>query len=479
MTQIHFLDWLIFIGYLLLVFALGLWFSKGQESNEDYFLGGRKMHWLPVGISLFATSFSSLSFVGLPREAAFEDYHLLFAIFFIPVIVTPLVNILFIPLYYRLKVTSAYEYLQVRFDRSIRILASLVYGIFVLGWMGSLLFAVSIVLQAVLGLSMTQTHFTLVAVGLFATFYTVLGGVQAVIWTDVLQAIILGGGMITILILAVNKIDGGWSTVWSLSQENNKFEMFNMHLDLKREGFFAACAYGFFVYMASHSTSAGLVQRYMSMPSARVACISNIASSIMSAIVCTLFFVVGTVLFCFYHQAGATGFPDLAREDQLLPHFVLNELGQIGLTGLLVAALFAAAMSSVDSGINTLTMVITCDWFSNRKLSVKSSRYLCLALGLITICSAFLVPLLGKHVFDIIIKLSGTLFGFLLGIFLLGIFIKQARTRDAYVGILIGVASLTFVWVVVKASPWWYGLATSMPTFFGGWLSSCFRQSVD
>ena len=473
MAQLHLVDWLIFAGYLGIVFAVGLWFSGEQQSNEDYFLGGRRMHWLPVGLSLFATSFSSLSFIGLPREAAFEDYHLLLAIFFIPLIVTPIVCIFFIPMYFALRVTSAYAYLQVRFNRSVRLLASLVYSMFVLGWMGSLLFAVSIVLQAVLGLSDNQTNWTLIGVGLFATLYTVLGGVKAVIWTDVLQAVVLGGGMVIVLVLAVAMIDGGWTSVWEQGVAEGKFNMFNMRIDVtERANFFSACAYGFFVYLASHATSAGIVQRYMSMPSIRAACISNFAAAFVSTAVCTLFFVVGTAIYCFYHQTGAGGFPALTRQDQLLPHFVLTELQVLGLTGLLVAGLFAAAMSSVDSGINTLTMTMTCDWLDGRKLSVTASRVLCTVFGLVTIGVAFFVPLLGKHVFDIIIRIGGTFFGLLLGVFALGLFVRRSRTVDAYVGMLTGATSLSVVWIATDVSTWWYGAITSVPTMAAGWASS-------
>lgn len=143
------LDWIIFVGYLAVVFALGLWFAREQHSNEDYFVAGRRMHWLPVGLSMFAGTFSSLSFVGLPHEAAYGDYHLYLAILFIPFAVTPVVGWLFIPLFHRVGAVSAYAYLETRFSRPVRLLASLLYGLYAIGWMGNLLLAVGIILQAV------------------------------------------------------------------------------------------------------------------------------------------------------------------------------------------------------------------------------------------------------------------------------------------------------------------------------------------
>ena len=144
-------------------------------------MGGRRMHWIPIGLSIFAGTFSSLSFVGLPREAAYEDYHLYLAILFIPVVVSPIVSVVFLPIYFRLGLTSAHEYVERRFDRPLRLICSLLFMFYTIGWMGNLLRAVGVILQAIFDLSPMQTAWLLVGVGLFATFYTAMGGVKAVV----------------------------------------------------------------------------------------------------------------------------------------------------------------------------------------------------------------------------------------------------------------------------------------------------------
>ena len=144
------LDWTICIGYLVIVMALGVWMARGQHTNADYFIGGRRMNWFAIGMSLFASVFSSLSFVGLPREGAYEDYHLLLAIFFIPVVIAPIAAWFFVPLYQRLQVTSVYEYLERRFARSVRRFASLIFMAYSAGWMGTMLLAVARILDVVL-----------------------------------------------------------------------------------------------------------------------------------------------------------------------------------------------------------------------------------------------------------------------------------------------------------------------------------------
>ena len=467
------LDWIIFALYIVVVLALGLKFAREQQSNEDYFVGGRTMNWLPVGLSIFATTFSSLSFVGLPREAAYEDYHLYLAILFIPLFVTPIVWVWFVPLYHRLKVTSPYEYMELRFSRSVRLLCSTLSIIYTIGWMGSLLYAVGVILQAVLDLTPQQLNWTLVGVGLFATLYTALGGVKAVIWTDAIQAITLGGGMVVLLAMAVARIDGGWDTIWRIGMAEGKFEMFDMRLDLTdRANFFSAAAFGIFVYLPANAVSLGAVQRYVAMPTVADSRRSLIVNGVMVAGVCLVFFVAGTTLFVFYHQPGGGGFPTLEKQDQLVPYFVLTEIPQFGLTGLLVAGLFAAAMSSIDSGINTLTLTIVCDWLSGRHLGVTFSRYLCAGFGVLTIGASLLVPVLGENVFDIIIKISGALFGPMLGLFLLAMLSRRANSAGAWIGFVSGAIVLSATWITTDVSHWWYGALTCVPTFVVGWLAS-------
>ena len=467
------LDWIIFASYIVVVLALGLKFAREQHSNEDYFVGGRTMNWLPVGLSIFATTFSSLSFVGLPREAAYEDYHLYLAILFIPLFVTPIVWVWFVPLYHRLKVTSPYEYMELRLSRSVRLLCSVLSIIYTIGWMGSLLYAVGVILQAVLDLTPQQLNWTLVGVGLFATLYTAVGGIKAVIWTDVLQSVTLGGGMVILLAMAVARVDGGWGAIWRIGMAEGKFEMFDMRLDLTdRANFFSAVAFGIFVYLPASAVSLGAVQRYMAMPTVADARRSLIVNGVMVAGVCLVFFVAGTTLFVFYHQPGGGGFPVLEKQDQLVPYFVLTEIPQFGLTGLLVAGLFAAAMSSIDSGINTLTLTIVCDWLSGRHPGVTFSRYLCAGFGLLTIGASLLVPVLGENVFDIIIKISGALFGPMLGLFLLAMLSRRANSAGVWIGFVAGAIVLSATWITTNVSHWWYGALTCIPTFVVGWIAS-------
>jgi Na+/proline symporter len=249
--------------------------------------------------------------------------------------------------------------------------------------------------------------------------------------------------------------------------------MFDVRFDpAQRSNFYAACAYGLFVYLAAQATGQTAVQRLVSLPSVAAARRSLAINGMMSAAGCLVFFLVGSTLFAFYQQREPPGFPDLARQDHLLPHFVLTELAVPGLAGLLLAGLFAASMSSMDSGINSLAALVTCDWLPGRLPGVGGSRLLCALFGAgVVVAAALLVPRLGTNVFDIIIKIAGALFGPLLGVFLLGMLVPRANTGGAAVGLLAGAAAL-LVAVQTPLSHWWYGAVTSVPTFAVGALAS-------
>ena len=474
-------DWVLFIAYVVAVVLIGLRFARRLQSNEDYFVGGRRMNWSAIGISLFATAFSSLSFVGLPREGAYADYHLYLSILLIPLWVLPVVAWVFIPIYHRLRLTSAYEYLEWRFGRTHRLLGSFLYSLYNLAWMGSLLYAVGLIVQVVLGLSESELRWAIVLMGLFTTLYTVVGGFEAVIWTDVLQALTLGLGMVIVLFLALGQVEGGLAGVWALGSQYDKFQMFNMQLDRPTGGtFFSAVGLALFAYLGIYGTEQTIVQRYVAMPSVSAARRALALGLLMSVLIGALFFTVGSTLFAFYHQnvppgaAAGTGFPELARQDQLLPHFIKNEIQLVGLLGLLMAGLFAAAMSSMDSGINSLTALVVSDWFPGRELGLRLTRVCCAGFGALVTIAALLVPYLGGNVYEIIIKIMGTMAGPLLGIFLLGMLNPRANAPGALAGLAAGIAMSLFVALAQPFSHWWYAAATSMTTLVAGSIISAF-----
>ena len=487
------LDWTICVGYLALVMGLGIYFSNKQKNNDDFFFGGRNMHWIPVGLSLFATTFSSNSFVGLPAEGAYRNYHQLLAILFIPCVVVPVTCIWFIPFYKGLGFASLYEYLEHRFSRPVRLMASVIFMLYSAGWMGSMLLAVSRILNVVLDAeSPSQTIIVITAVGVLATIYTAMGGVKAVIWTDTIQAFALFGGMLFLLWLLVANIDGGWTALFATGAAGGKFDMFRTDGGLAERNLFSACAYGFFVYMGGQLASYGAFQRYVTVDSVNDARAALVIKGIFTTASCTLFFLVGTALFVFYQQFHMDVFLEFSEgkdKDKLLPHFVVYYAGGYGMIGMILAGLFAAAMSSLDSGINSMTASLVTDWFRGREVGTMVNRRLTVALGIGVTGIACLLSLINLPVFDILLSIAGATLGLLLAVLMMGMLLPRVNTTGVLGGMAAGLLVFLLIRIVIphldaevlvrlgplaglKNNTWWDGMFTTIPAVVVGVLVS-------
>lgn len=493
MQNIAPIDWIICLAYLVVVVGLGFYFSKQQTNNDEYFFGGRHMHWLPVGLSLFAATFSSNSFVGLPAEGAFGDYHQLLAICFIPFVVVPITCIWFIPFYKGLGFLSLYEYLERRFARPVRLAASTIFMVYLVGWMGTMLLAVTRILNVVLETEAhSETLTVIVVVGLLATLYTAAGGVKAVIWTDTIQAFALCGGMFFLLFLLMQRIDGGLAAWFEAGRSAGKFEMLRTDGGLAERNVFSACAYGFFVYLGAQLASYGAYQRYITVDSVRDARRALILKGGFTLLSCTLFFLVGTALFVFYQQSHPDVFRDHAggsARDQLLPHFVIHHAGGFGMTGMILAGLFAAAMSSLDTGINSMTATVVTDWLNGREVGIRTNRCLTAVFGVMATSTACVLSLIDSPVFDLLLSIAGATLGLLLAVMMLGMLLPKANTIGVVSGLIAGLAvfGVIRIWIPglddealerlgvlagLKSNTWWDGMLTTIPAFVVGALVS-------
>lgn len=490
MIKLGLIDWIVCAAYLCVVFGLAIWSARGQQNNEDYFVGGRRMNWAVVGVSMFATSFSSISFLGLPQRGAYQDFSYYLTILFIPFVITPILWWIFVPVYVRLRVSSGYEYLGRRFGTPVRRIGSLLYCAYALGWMGAMLYGVAIAFQVVMGLDEGQYYWALIGVGVFATVYTVMGGLKAVIWTDVLQAGVLGGAIVLILFIAVGRIDGGWAKFIDIASADNKFQMFHLDSNLlakvnftDRNSVFTAIAFGVFMYLPGYAVAQNMIQRYVCAGSLAAGRGVVALSAVINAGLGFLFLLVGTALFAFYSQTGGVGLPlageaataVIKSEDQILPYFVATQLPGIGLVGLILAGLFAAAMSTIDSGLNGVTSVVVFDWLEGRELPVRVSRILTGGLGALVIGAAVLAPEIGENVIDIINAVAGTTIGMLLAVYLLGLLVPWANMPGTLIGFGAGLAGLLAVWGDVPS--WWYGAFAMLPVFIVGMIASRFFQA--
>lgn len=475
MTRFSWLDYTIFFAYLVASVTVGAMFVKEQKSVKDYFLAGRGMGYITVAVSVLAALFSGISYLGAPAEVYLHGMaFMLFGLSFF--IATPLTNLLFLPVFHHARIYTAYQYLEERFSVQVRLLSSALFIIRVLLWLALATYAPALALEQVTGLPL---WFTILCSGVLTTIYTALGGMKAVIWTDVMQFLVLLGGQIIILFIAIGHMPGGWGGVYDLGRAANKFDL-SLSLDPNvRVTLWALLLGGAAINLVQMATDQVSVQRYLTAPNLKEAQRSLWLKLWLLVPVFIVFYVTGIVLWAFYQVKGdplAAG--HITKADQILPYFVINEL-PAGLPGLLIAAIYAASMSTTSAGINALTTATLVDFHqrlwrkSTNAEAVKLSlaRWLTLGYGALVIVLAFVVEKLGP-LLEASNKAIGLVGGPLLGLFALGILSPKANSPGAVIGWLAGVMVLVPVCFYTKTSFLWYGVVGSVITVLVGWLAS-------
>lgn len=474
MATINIIDWSIIAVYVALVAALGVHFARGDKKADDYFTGGHAMNGFAVGLSIFAAAFSAAAFVMLPREGAFRNWSLLSVLLLIPLLITPLLWFVFVPLYSRLGLRSVYEYLEIRFHPRLRRLGALLFFGYAFGWLGSMLYTLVLILDAVVGLSQPQFVGTLIAVGAVAILYTCSGGLKGIIWLDVLQALTLGGCVIVILWLALSRIDGGLPAVIETGKAHAKFMLADLSAGWKGQtSVWWVLALALFVYLPGYTTSQITVQRYLSMSGPKELHRALTLNAVVATAVYFLFMLTGTVMFVYYMQQRG-GLPELASQDQILPHFIVHDLRVPGIVGLMCAGLLAAALSTLEGGINSIASVLTYDLLGRQVASARSNYLQTGVIGLGVVGAALLAPHIGKNFIDQITAVASTFLGLLLGVYVLGMFSARANAVGAAIGLAAGAIGVAIVFIHPGIPAWWSGAFAFGPTLLVGCLASNF-----
>lgn len=479
MSKFTFLDYGIFVVYLLASVLIGLLFVKEQRNLKDYFLAGRSMGSIVVAISVLAALFSGITYLGAPAEVyAHSFWFVLIALSFF--IATPTTNLLFLPFFYNSKFFTAYQFLEERFSVGIRTLAAVLFITRTMIWLALATYAPALALEQVTGIPL---WLTITATGLLTTFYTTLGGMKAVIWTDVMQFIVLFGGQLAIILVAVSYVPGGAQGVYEIGQAGGKYAL-SFSLDPTiRVTFWALIIGGAFANLVQMATDQVSVQRYLTATDIKTAQRSLWIKLAMTLPVVGIFYLTGLVLYAFYQTKGdpvAAGL--VASVDQILPYFVVTEL-PIGMPGLLVAAIYAASMSTISAGLNSMTSSTLVDVYqrlikpdAKEEHQLTLARYITLIFGVIVTALAFVVSSLGT-----ILQASNTIFGLvggpLLGLFFLGMLSKRANAKGAFLGWLAGFLILLPVVYMTKVSFLWFGLIGCLATWLLGLAFSLISPS--
>ena len=430
----------VIVLYFLLLSWMGYFFSKRQKNTDDYFKGGGRIPWWAAGLSLFGTALSAITFMAIPAKTFSTDwsYFILNMTIFL---VAPIIVFLFIPYYRKWNVTTAYEYLEERFDVVVRLIGSLSFILFQIGRMGIVLFLPAIALHVATGVNI---FFCIAAMGIVSLIYTMIGGIEAVIWTDVVQVIVLLGGALLSLTFIIFSIDGGLSTIVNSAFENDKFNVIDLNWSLKQPTLWVMLIGGVFANLTTYGTDQTMVQRYITTKSQKEANKSVWTNAILSVPASLLFFFVGTALFVFYQSNPMLLDPNLQNVDAIFPWYIISQL-PTGISGLLVAAIFAAAMSSLSSSMNSAATAYTTDihfrfgWTKNhpRLLLARKATFV---IGVMGILFAFLMATMDiKSLWDEFQKILGLIIGSLGGVFLLGILTKSANRSGVLIGITLSV----------------------------------------
>ena len=435
--MLAFFDILVITLYFILILGLGIYFSKRQKNTEDYFKARERIPSWAAGLSLFGTALSPITFMAIPAKTYSTDwsYFLLNMSVFLAV---PLIVYLFIPYFRRKNIKTAYEYLEIRFSVIIRLVGSICFILYQIGRMGVVLFLPSIAINLVTGVDL---FICISLMGVISLIYTLMGGIEAVIWTDVVQVFVLMGGVIISLAMNVINTDGGFEGILEIAHLEDKFNAFDLTLSLKEPTVWVMLFGGFFANLTSYGTDHTMVQRYLVTPTKKEAQKSIWIGALLTIPSSLIFFFVGTTLFVFYKMNPSALNENFITDDAIFPWYIVTEL-PTGISGILIAAIFAAAMSSLSSSMNAGAASLNVDILDRFGLGknedpMKIARWTTFIIGTLGILFAFFMATFDiKSLWDEFNKILGLILGSLGGVFLLGLMTKKANSKGVVFGIV-------------------------------------------
>lgn len=463
---------LVLVAYLAGLVWIGVRFARREEGTSDFFLAGRRIPWWAAGISIFATQLSAITFVSTPAVAFSTDWVVLPGKAMI-LAMAPIVVLLYLPFFRRLDVTTAYEYLERRFHVAVRLFGSASFVTFQLMRMAIVLFLPALALAAITGI---DVYACILVMGILSTLYTALGGMEAVIWTDVLQTVVLVGGML-LAVLVVGDSIGGLGAVLEEARNAGKLRLWAGGLSTTELVSWSMLLGTFALQFGPYTTDQSVVQRYLTTRDEAGAARGVWLNGLLALPVGFLFMLLGACLWAFYRQhpeSLALGM----QNDEVLPLFVATEL-PAGLSGLVIAAIFAASMSSLDSSMHSIATAVTVDGYrrfrpgASDASCLRLARLLTVGLGVLAVTTACLLVTFDiRSLWFFFQKCLGLLSSGLVGVFVLGIFTRRASST----GVLVGAAAsvLVLVWATWYSDLHFYLYAViGIPTCIGvGYLAS-------
>jgi SSS family transporter len=479
-------DLAVVLAYLVAITWFGARFRRSQKSLRDYFLGGRAAPWWAIALSIVSAETSTLTVIGTPALAFAGNLGFLQVVFGY-LLARILICAVFLPHYFRGEMYTAYELMEVRFGPRIRRMTAGLFLILRALAEGVRVFAISIVISIILG---TGEMASIILIVCLTLFYTFEGGMTAVIWTDVVQMFLYVGGALLSFFVILGKFPGGWEEVWTAAQAAGKLQVFDFRLEFTREffsrtySFWAGILGGCFLTTASHGTEQLMVQRLLAARNQRESRAALLASWAVIFFQFTLFLLIGVMLYVYY---GNSGTPAPQPADRIYPEFIWRNLPP-GISGLVIAAILAAAMSNLSAALNSLASTSIMDFYkplSARGSAKPESHYLRLARTATLVWGAVLLVIgwmarLWGSVLEAGLSIASILYGGLLGVFLLGLLTRRVGEKAAMAAMIAGLAAMTYVRGYTSIAWTWYVLIGTSLTFLTGILAALFiREGFD
>lgn len=461
------LNYSILALYLLISVLIGLYFARKQKSTDDYFVGGGRIPWWAAGLSVFGTLLSAITFMAIPAKAFVTDWSFFF-LNITAILITPLIAFIFIPFFNRLKIKTAYEYLEDRFNYTARAFGSLSFILFQLGRIGIVLLLPSLAISIVTGIPVETS---ILIMGLLCIFYTTFGGIEAVIWTDVMQVIVLLGGSVLAVVWIMIHTETSFGDMITYASERDKFNIANLDFNFTESTFWVVFIGGLASAMVTQGTDQTIVQRYLTSSSVKDSQKTLYTNAVLTLPATIIFFGLGTLLFIFYTEMPSKLSPAISNNDSIFPWYIVREL-PMGVSGLLVAGIFSAAMSSISSSLNSVSTAYCNDFHLHFKPKVDDVKLLRIA-RVATVVTGILGVLLAlwmassniKSLWDQFYRFLGLFTGGLGGMFLLGMLTKKANAKGTLMGLVVSALLIWYISVFTEINFLMY-------SFFG--VASCF-----
>jgi len=434
--SLHIIDYLIIFTSLAFSIGVGAKFAKKQTSISQYFSAGGNVPAWAIGMSIFATLISSITFLAYPGEGFSSNWVRLVQGIMVPFTVFAIIFFV-VPMYRNVIGLSAYEYFEKRFGYFARLYSSLGFIFAHFSKMGSVFFLLALAVSSMTGV---DTYTIIIVLGIAVILLTLMGGMEAVIWLDVIQGFLLiFGGLITLAII-IMKMDGGLGGILDVAMADEKMKLGSFDWDFVNLTFWVMALNGIFYAIQKYGTDQTIVQRYLTAKSDKDAIKASLMGVLLAVPVWAMFMFIGTALYAFY-QVGVADLPADLRADAVFPYFIMNEL-PVGIVGLIISALLAAAISSLDSDLNCLAAVGVDDYYKKLKPNstdeqrVRMGKILVVLSGIGAIMVASIYVSAGsKGVLGVVFMLYSIFSGGIAGLFLLGVFVPRTNKQGLYIGI--------------------------------------------